>query len=345
MVMNEAGAARADDVPLVSIIVPAYNEEQNLPRLEVELAAALDGLPYAFEFIVVDNRSTDGTQKFVEDLCERDPRWRYIRFSRNFQLESSITAGYRAASGDAMIVLYSDLQDPPDQIPVLLAKWREGYDVVYGVRTVRPGDPKWRNLAVKYHYKLMTRLSEVDIPANAGDFRLITRRVRDALDQCGEYNRYTRGLIAWLGFRQVGVLYERRPRIEGKSKFGFVEVFVFAFTAITSFSLKPLRLFALFGFAVLGLVLLSLPVFVALYLAGDPPPGVTTIAVLVLLAIGFNSLGIGVLGEYLGRTIGEVRGRPLYVVDELRNFDERSRAAIVPGRPTLPDAGAHPPTA
>ena len=309
-----------DSRPLVSIIIPALNESDNMPRLERELLGAVDGLPYDFEFIVVDNHSSDATPKLVRDLCARDSRWRYIRFSRNFTVEASITAGYRAASGDAMIVLYSDLQDPPDEIPKLLEKWREGWDVVYGVRTARPGDPRWRNLAVRAAYRVIGRLADIDIPADAGDFRLISARVRDAFVQCGEYNRYTRGLIAWLGFSQVGVPYERRPRTAGRTTTGILDLVVFVFTAVTSFSLKPLRIFTLFGFFLIGLALTAIPVYVTLYFTGRPPPGITTVIVLLLIAIGVNSLGIGVLGEYLGRTYAEVKQRPLFIVEDAVNL-------------------------
>lgn len=313
---------------LVSIVVPAMNEEGNIPRLESELLAALEPLPYEFEFIVVDNNSTDSTGTLIKEICARDRRWHYVRFSRNFSVEASISAGYRAAGGDAIVVLYSDLQDPPDAIPGLLAKWEEGWDVVYGVRTVRPGDPRWRNAAVRLAYRAINRLSDVSIPPDVGDFRLITRQVRDALAQCGERNRYTRGLIAWLGFRQVGVAYERRPRTTGRSKAPLFDLVVFVFTAITSFSLKPLRLFTIFGFAMLGLSVLAIPLYLWLYVSGSPPAGLTTVIILLLVVLGVNSLGIGILGEYLGRTHAEVKGRPMYVVAEVSNLDPVARGLL-----------------
>ena len=213
--------------PLVSIIVPARNEEDNIGPLASELEDSLRGLEYEFEFIVIDNGSTDGTEDAVRALCARDDRWKYVRFSRDFGVESSITAGYRIAAGDAIVVLYSDRQDPPSLIPDFLEKWREGYDVVYGVRTVRPGEPRWRNAFAHLGYKVVGALAEVDIPRNAGDFRLISRQVRDALDACGEYNRYMRGLVSWLGFRQVGIEYKRRPRSAGESKAPLTHILVF----------------------------------------------------------------------------------------------------------------------
>lgn len=314
--------AENNRLPLVSIVIPARNEEGNIARLRTELLAAVAGLPYEFEFIVIDNASEDQTGGLVKAICASDPRWKYMRFSRNFSVEMSITAGYRAANGQAIIVLYSDLQDPPEVIPRFLQKWKEGFDVVYGVRQVRPGEPVWRNLLVKYVYRTIVWAAEVPIPLDAGDFRLITKEVRDALEQCDEYNRYLRGLIAWLGFRQIGIPYARRARFSGVSKAPFWEMVFFAFNGITSFSLKPLRLFTIFGGLVLGVSGVAILIYTILFLTGSPPPGITTIIVLLISAIGLNSFGIGVLGEYLGRTYSEVKRRPLYIVSETVNLPE-----------------------
>lgn len=314
---------------LVTLVIPARNEEANIGRLEREVREVTDSLPYRFEFIVVDNASTDRTPERVREICDRDPRWKYVRLSRNFTVEMSITAGYHYARGEAIIVLYSDLQDPPALIPVFLAKWREGYDVVYGTRTRRPGDPAWRNLAVKAAYRLISWFSEVPIPKDTGDFRLISRQVLQALERCGEVNRYMRGMISWLGFRQIGVPYERRPRTAGESKAPFWSLVAFVFNAITSYSLKPLRMFTAFGFAVTTGSILAALAYSVLAMVGHPPAGITTIIVLAWIGIGLNSLGIGILGEYVGRTYAEVKGRPLYVVQETRNLDAG------PGQPTL----------
>ena len=306
---------------LISIVIPALNEEENIPALERELRDVLDGLPYSFEYIVIDNGSTDGTHDLVVAICQRDSRWRYVRFSRNFGVEASIAAGYRLARGEAIVVLYSDLQDPPAVISNMLAQWRAGFDVVYGVRTIRHGDPAWRNALIGLAYRVIDAMADVSIPRNAGDFRLISRPVRDALAACGERNRYTRGLIAWLGFRQTGVAYERRSRQAGGSKAPFGALVVFALNAITSFSLRPLRLFTWLGFGLVAASLIAVPIYIFLYLAGNPPPGLTTLIVLTLLGIGVNSLGIGILGEYLGRTYAETKRRPLYVIAETANVD------------------------
>lgn len=307
---------------LVSIVIPGLNEEENIPILQRELASALVNLNYEFEFIFVDNASADKTGELVKEICKKDSRWKYIKFSRNFTVEMSITAGYRYAKGEAMIVLYSDLQDPPSLIPKFLEKWNEGYEVVYGVRTVRPGEPAWRNVLVKWVYHLVAWLSDVPIPRNTGDFRLISAQVRDALMRCGEYNRYMRGLIAWLGFKQIGIDYERQPRLHGTSKAPALDLIFFTFGAISSFSLKPLRMFTMIGVSILFLCVLTLPFYISGYFWGAPPRGVTTIIGLLIIGIGLNSLGFGILGEYLGRTYGEVKNRPLYVVSETVNIDE-----------------------
>jgi polyisoprenyl-phosphate glycosyltransferase len=324
---------------LISIVIPARNEEANIPSLVRELTEVLDGLPYEFEFIVIDNGSTDGTGRLVRAVCARDLRWKYVEFSRDFGVEASITAGYRLATGDAIVVLYSDLQDPPQVIPQFLAKWKDGFDVVYGVRTIRPGDAKWRNGTVRVMYHLISALADVDIPRNAGDFRLITRRVADALSTLTESNRYMRGLIAWLGFRQAAIEYARRPRSAGESKAPFGSLVVFALNAFTSFSVKPLRLFTLLGFTFVALSILAVPVYIVLFLTGDPPAGITTLIVLAFLGIGLNSLGIGVLGEYLGRTYAETKRRPLYVIADAVNIDPaRTKATSTPREDAPADA-------
>lgn len=302
---------------LISIIIPARNEEKNIERLEQELLAAIHSMPFDFEFIVIDNASTDQTGKKIKEICDRDSRWTYYRLSRDFSVEMSLTAGYYEASGDAIIVLYSDLQDPPGVIPRFVEKWKEGYDVVYGVRTIRPGDPVWRNIMVKVAYRIIRWFSEVPIPVDAGDFRLITKQVRDALMECGEYNRYLRGLFSWLGFRQIGIPYERKPRLHGVSNAPFHAIFLFTINAITSFSLKPLRLFTLIGFSILLASIFAIFVYAFLWFIGSPPPGITTLIILGLFGLGLNSLGIGVLGEYIGRIYTETKMRPKYIVHEV----------------------------
>jgi len=309
----------------VSIIIPARNEEQNIPLLEARVEEDLKNLPYEFEFIVIDNRSTDQTGELVKEICDRDPRWKYIRFARDFTVEGSIAAGYHYATGDAMIVLYSDLQDPPSVIPRFLEKWEEGYNVVYGVRTIRPGDPAWRNLMARLYYRLINILAEVHIPVDTGDFRLIDRKVRDALERFGEYNRYMRGLIAWVGFNQTGIIYERQPRTAGVSKGPFWLILFYAISAITSFSIQPLRIFLISGAFLTILSLIAIVINLFLYFFGKPVAGLTTLFILSFLGIGLNSFGIGLLGEYIGRTYFETKRRPIYIVDEMVGFPKNKK--------------------
>lgn len=316
-------SGEAPRLQMISIVIPARNEENNIERLEHELLTAVEALPFEFEFIFIDNSSTDQTGNRIKRICDGDPRWKYIRFSRDFTVEMSLTAGYHESRGDAIIVLYSDLQDPPEVIPRFIAKWKEGYDVVYGVRTIRAGDPPWRNTLVKIAYRLIQWFSDTPMPKDTGDFRLVTRQVRDALEECGEYNRYLRGLIAWLGFRQIGISYERRARLQGTSKAPFYHTLLFAVNAITSFSLKPLRTFTLLGFILVVVAFLASILYAVLWLRGAAPPGITTLVILGLMGIGLNSLGIGVLGEYIGRIYAETKSRPKYIVQETYQAPKR----------------------
>jgi polyisoprenyl-phosphate glycosyltransferase len=250
----------------------------------------------------------------------------------------SMSAGYELAQGDAMIVLYSDLQDPPAVIPRFLEMWEHGYDVVYGVRQKRPGDAAWRNVAVRLAYRLIAWSADVHIPLDAGDYRLISRRVRDALVTCEEQNRYMRGMIAWLGFSQVGIVYERRPRAAGISKAPLLPTIFFTINAITSFSMKPLRLFLLLGLTFSALSAVAIVTYSFLWLFSEAPPGITTLIALSFLGIGINSLGIGVLGEYLGRTYSEAKRRPLWIIEETYNLSKGER--FVPGNPRPGSLGA-----
>src|SRR5438067_2456743 len=198
--------------------MPARNEEANLPRAYDEVTAVMAGLDCDYEVLVIDNASTDNTGTVASELCGRDRRWRYLRFSRDFQTEASISAGLHYARGDAAIVVFSDLQDPPALIPEFVRRWREGFDVVYGVVRRRAGDPAWKSLGARLIYRLVSRLADAEIPADATDFRLLSRRAIDALNRVGERNRYLRGLAHWIGFRSCAVPYDRRPRTAGRSK-------------------------------------------------------------------------------------------------------------------------------
>lgn len=312
---------------LISVVMPARNEEGNLPRAYEEIAAAMARIPaYDYEVLVIDNASTDRTPDVARELCARDPRWKYVRFSRNFGGETSITVGMRLARGDAVINLFSDLQDPPDRIPDFVAKWEEGFDVVSGIIADRQDEHRLRGWAARLAYRIIRWSSDIEIPENAGDFRLVSRRVVDAFNRLNERQRYVRGLMHWVGFRKTELTYNRRPRQWGRSKAPFWWCFQFALNAITSFSTKPLKAFMVFGFVVLGFSALLALYYAAtrIFNIDNPPRGIPTILVLLLLNLGILSLGIGVLGEYIGHIYTEAKRRPLFVIQDAANLDQEA---------------------
>lgn len=308
---------------LITITMPARNEEGNLPRAYEEVTAVMARMPqYDYEVIVIDNASTDKTPDLARAFCDRDARWKYVRFSRNFGGETSLTVGLRLAQGDAVINLFSDLQDPTDRIPDFVAKWEEGFDVVSGILEDRQDNSKLRSLAARAAYKLIQASSDIDIPENATDFRLVSRRVVDAFNKLNERQRYVRGLMHWVGFKKCEIRYNRRPRQWGRSKAPFWWCFQFALNAITSFSTRPLKLFMFFGVLVLGASLLLSLYYAAtrIFNIDDPPRGIPTVLVLLLVNLGVVSLGIGLLGEYIGHIYTEVKRRPLFVIGDSANL-------------------------
>ena len=305
--------------------MPARNEEGNLPRAYDEVTAVFANLPqYDYEVIVIDNASRDRTGEIAREFCARDPRWKYVRFSRDFGGETSLTVGMRLAKGDAVINLFSDLQDPTERIPDFIAKWEEGYDVVSGILQDRQDNSKLRGIAARLAYRLIRASSEIEIPENATDFRLTSRRVVDAFNQLNERQRYVRGLMHWVGFNKCEIKYDRRPRQWGRSKAPFWWCLQFALNAITSFSTKPLKLFMLFGMTVLTISLVASLWYAAtrIFNIDDPPRGIPTIIILLLWNLGIMSLGIGMLGEYLGHLYTEAKGRPIAIVADSANLNE-----------------------
>lgn len=311
-----------DQERLLSIIIPLYNEEVALPELFRRLNLCLVELPCKYELIFVDNCSEDASGSLITMRASEDARIKYIKFSRNFgpSVEASLAAGYSQSKGDAAIVLYSDLQDPPELIPEFVRLWLEGFDVVYGIQLRRKGEPLWRRLAVRMFYKIMTVLSDVPIVPNSGDFRLVSRRVIDVLNAFPERTRYNRGLISWVGYPSIGIPYSRDPRNSGKSQAGFFAIVRTAFTAITAFSVKPLRLLTGIGITISFFSLLMTFGLILQWLIGNPLPGLTTVMVLILLSLGINMAAIGIVGEYIGRIQLEVKRRPLYVIDTTVNI-------------------------
>ena len=316
----------------LSIICPAYNEEHNLPRLYDRVTALFKEAlaAYDYEVIILDNCSGDGTREKAMEICAADKRWKYLRYSRNFGFDPSITAGLDHAEGDAVITLLSDLQDPPEMIPDFVRKWEEGAEVVNGVVRER-NDNSWiKSLGAVLSYKLIYHLSETKITPGATEFRLLDRKVVLALRQLREPDRYLRGLVNWVGFRRVLVPYDRAPREGGESSAGLIFCIRYALNAIFCFSAKPLQLSTYFGILVtfVSLLLALLYLFVYFFrpeFATLPPPGISTVVLLMLFGIGMQSFFLGLIGEYLARVYNQGKGRVLYIVSEKVGFEHETR--------------------
>jgi dolichol-phosphate mannosyltransferase len=324
-------AAQPGRRKVLTLVMPAMNEEANLPRAYDEVTRVMADLRYDYEVLIIDNASTDRTGDVAAALAARDPRWRYVCFSRNFNVEVSIAAGLRFARGDAALVLFSDLQDPPNLIPEFLRKWEQGYDVVYGQVRSRQGDPIWKAWGARLFYRIINALAEVEIAPNATDFRLLSRRAIDAINQFDERNRYLRGLAHWIGFKRCPIVYDRLPRLAGKSKAPSFYLLNLAANAITCFSIKPLQLFSLTGIvALFGTFCLAL-IYVGSWLFSYTVPGLTTVYLLMLANLAVMLLGFGAIGEYVGRIYIETKRRPLFLIDRAVNLDAAPRTAGAPG--------------
>jgi len=318
---REPGAAP----PVVSILAPVYNEEPVLPELYRRVREVMDELGEPWELVLVDDGSRDRSAAVIAELHDKDPRVKGISFSRNFGFQIAVTAGLDHVQGDAVILTDADLQDPPEIFPRMLDKWREGYDVVYGVRTSREGETWFKLLTAKLFYRLIYRITDIEIPLDTGDFRLMDRRVVNAIRRMPERNRFLRGMVPWVGFRQTGVTYQRRARYAGQSKFSSMrQMLPFALDAITSFSYLPLQLATFMGFGLAALSALAIIAVITLRLFGPSSPllGQATTLVTVLFLGGVQLISLGIIGEYLGRIYDEVKGRPLYLVDRAWGFAE-----------------------
>jgi dolichol-phosphate mannosyltransferase len=318
------------DAQLVSVVVPMYNEEGTAEELYRRICDALGAVP--FEFVVVDDGSVDATPRLLAALADRDERVKVITLSRNFGHQTAITAGLDHASGDAIVMLDADLQDPPELIVTMLDRWRAGADVVYGVRTSREGETRFKLATARAFYRVMSRLADVELQQNAGDFRLLDRRALDALQSMRERNRYLRGMTVWVGFTQTAIEYQRDVRHAGATKYTVRRMLRFAVDAIASFSHAPLQVATLVGFACAALAFLGIPVAIGMRIADEFVPGVTTTVIAVLLLGGIQLMAIGVIGEYVGRIYDEVKQRPLYLVRERRNVDVDTVATTPPRR-------------
>lgn len=308
---------RTDSRPLLSIVAPLYNEERNLRPLVLRLVPVLEGLGLPFEALFVDDGSTDGTLETLRELCAADPRLKAISFSRNFGKEIAIAAGLDHARGAAVVVMDSDLQHPPEIIPLFVEKWRAGYENVYGERVDRTSDPRLRVALTRIFYTLIDHIGDVVMPAGAGDFRLLDRKAVDALCAMRERARFNKGLFAWIGFKTIGVPFMVEQRAHGASTFNFARLLRFALDGVMSFSSIPLRMWAFFGLLISGCALaMAAWFFFKTMILGVDTPGFATLIVSIAFFSGVQLISLGVIGEYIARIFSEVKGRPLYLVAE-----------------------------
>ncbi|WP_377194755.1 glycosyltransferase family 2 protein [Ruegeria meonggei] len=313
---SRAATAADPTTPTLSIVVPMFNEEDTLPALFHRLGQAMDKIGESYEIICVNDGSTDGTARVLAEAHDRDGRIKVLNFSRNFGKEVALTAGLDATSGAAVVPIDADLQDPPELIADFLEKWREGYDVVYGVRRNRETDTVLKRWSAAKFYQTINRLSGVSIPSNTGDFRLMDRRVVGAVGRLRERNRFMKGLFAWVGFRHAEVFYDRPERIAGETKFNYWRLWNFALDGITGFSTVPLRIAGYIGMlTAIGAIFYGIFLIVRTLIYGIDVPGYASLMVAVLLIGGLQLIVLGVIGEYLGRLYEESRKRPLYIVE------------------------------
>jgi glycosyltransferase involved in cell wall biosynthesis len=310
-------------VPTYSLVIPAHNEEGVMKELTSRLVEVMDALDGDAETILVDDGSRDRTYGLMLEAASTDPRFRLIRLSRNFGHQIALTAGVDLAAGEAVIVLDADLQDPPEVILELAARWREGFDVVYAQRDVREGETRFKRATASWFYRGFNRISEVQVPVDVGDFRLVDRRALDVFNTMRESNRFVRGMFAWIGLNQTGVVYARQERFAGETKYPLRKMLRFAATGVISFSSAPLRAALNLGFLVSG-VSFALAIWsVIVKLSGlYNVPGWTSIVVVTTLIGGIQLIVLGVIGEYIGDIHDEVKRRPLYVIGELENFPD-----------------------
>lgn len=313
--------------PVYSIVVPLYNEEEVLMETYRRLKAVMDSCGEPYEVVMINDGSRDRTATLAKDICSSDPSFKLLNFSRNFGHQTAITAGMDYTSGQAIVVIDADLQDPPEIILEMIAKWKEGFEVVYGKRTTRKGETAFKKFTARTFYRTLNSMTDVKIPTDVGDFRLIDRKVKDALLRVPEHNRYVRGLISWLGFRQTAVEFVREPRFAGETKYPLKKMIKLAVDGITSFSYKPLKFSIGIGvfLSCFSLVFALVVVILRLLNATDMEPGWASLMVVMLFFFGVVLIMLGIIGEYIGRIFEEVKGRPLYIIsEEIGDFSEKA---------------------
>ena len=320
--------------PELSLVLPIYNEEAVIPALHARLQEFLQRLGLQAEVVFVDDGSKDHSLELLRALAAREPRYRVLSFARNFGHQAAITAGLDHAHGEAIVVMDADLQDPPEVVLEMVARWREGFDVVYGRRRTRAGETRLKLFTAKWFYRLFAAMIPIEVPLDTGDFRLMSRRVVNVLRELRETHRFVRGMVAWLGFKQTAVLYDRPARFAGETKFPLAKMLRFAIDGITSFSILPLR-FATYLGILISILSFGVAVWAVLtrYVFHASVPGWTTVVVLVTLLSSVQLIMVGILGEYIGRIYEQVKQRPLYVVAERVNIAAGSaREASVEGK-------------
>lgn len=311
-----------------SVVIPIYNEEDNIPILYERLVNVLNNLDGEYEIILVDDGSSDSSWELIENISSRDKMVKAIKFTRNFGHQIAITSGINNACGSAIISMDADLQDPPEVIPDLVEKWEEGYDIVYAKRKKRKGENFIKRGFAWLFYRFINRISTVEIPLDVGDFRLIDRKVADVLKDLNEHYRFIRGLTSWIGYRHTSVEFVREARLKGKPKYSFWKLLKLALNGIFSFSIAPIQFASYMGFIVsIFAFLYAIWAIVAKFALDRAIPGWTSIIVVVLFLGGVQLITLGIIGEYLARTYGEVKRRPLYIIDKKLGYgkeeDER----------------------
>jgi len=308
-----------------SVVVPLYNEELVIAETYKRLTGVMQQADGEYELVFVNDGSRDTTEQMAKAICDSDPHVKLINFSRNFGHQTAITAGMDNATGQAIVVIDADLQDPPEVILQMIEKWKQGYDVVYGKRTVRKGESAFKKLTAKMFYRLLASMTNIDIPVDTGDFRLIDRKVCDAMGQIGEKNRYVRGLVSWVGFKHGSVEYVRDERFAGETKYPLKKMLKFAGDGITSFSYKPLKIAGYMGYIVSLLSFLYLIyVIINTLISGSFVQGWASTVAIMLFFNGIILIVLGMMGEYIGRIYDECKNRPLYIIAEKVGFDEHA---------------------
>lgn len=306
-----------NEEPTFSVVGPVYDEVETLRAFYDRVRAAMEEIGEPWELVLVDDGSQDGSSDIIRELASEDVRVRPVLFSRNFGHQIAVTAGLDFSRGQAVVIIDSDLQDPPELISKLAEKWREGYEVVYAVRTEREGESWFKRATASAFYRIINRITEVEIAPDAGDFRLLDRTVVEALKKMREHHRFPRAMTAWVGFRQIGVPYKRSARLAGETKYPFRKMLRLAINAVTGFSYFPLQLATYFGFVSAALAILAIPIVIYIRLSGRAElSGQATTLIAVLFLGGVQLISLGILGEYIGRLYDEAKNRPLYILRE-----------------------------